>query len=82
MLGVNSMEASLKQAEKSLKNDFTDNIEVAGSGSMQDFRADHNDKSLSITLSCSTKLGGAAIAVAGMNKDDTFAMIRKVCNDF
>ena len=31
---------------------------------------------------CSTKLGGAAIAVAGMNNDDTLAMMKKVYNDF
>lgn len=31
---------------------------------------------------CSTKLGGAAIAVAGMNNDDTLAMMKKVSNDF
>jgi hypothetical protein len=83
VLGVNSMQACLSQAEKiAKKNGFTDNIEVVGSGSMQDFHADHNDKPLSITVSCSTKLGGAAIAVAGMNNDDTFAMIRKVYDDF
>ena len=49
---------------------------------MQDFHADHNDKPLSITVSCSTKLGGDAIAVAGMNNDGTLAMIRKVYDDF
>ena len=49
---------------------------------MQDFHADHNNKPLPITVSCSTELGGATIAVAGMNNDDTFAMIGKVHDDF
>ena len=49
---------------------------------MQDFHADHNNKPLPITVSCSTELGGATIAVAGMNNDDTFAMFNRIYEAF
>ncbi len=83
VLGINSMDGCLSQAEKIARNHgFTESIEVVGSEKMRDFHADHKDNPPSITVSCSTKLGGAAIAVAGMNYDDTFAMMEKVYDDF
>jgi hypothetical protein len=80
---INGMESCISQAEKITRNHgFTESVEVVGSEKMRDFHADHKDNPLSITVSCSTKLGGAAIAVAGMNNDDIFAMTQKVYDDF
>ena len=82
VLDINRIEGCLSQAEKiARKHGFTESIEVAGSEKMRDFHADHKDNPLSITVNFSTKLGGAAIAVAGMNNDDTFAMMQKVYDD-
>ena len=83
MLGIKSMEDCLNQAEKIGRNNgFTENIEIVGSGSMKDFHAGHNNDPISLSVSCSTKLGGAAIAVAGMNNDDTFAMFNRIYEAF
>ncbi len=83
ILGVGNLKYCIEHAEKiARQNGFARNIEVVGEGNMKDFHADHNDMPMAITVSCSTRLGGAAIAVAGMNNDDTYEMIKKVYKDF
>jgi hypothetical protein len=83
VLGISSSEACIQNSKRvATKNGFTDNHEVLGEKGNQYFYADHGEKPLALAVSCSTKLGGAAIAVSGMNNDDAFAMFERVYDDF
>jgi hypothetical protein len=83
VLGIDSAETCIQNSKRvASKNGFTENQEVLGEKGSQFFYADHRDKPLALAISCSTKLGGASIAVTGMNNDDTFAMFERVYDDF
>ena len=83
-LGVSSLESCIEDAERvGRKHGFTDDIEVVEHGNtLRDFYADHKNLPVSFTVSCSTRLGGAAYAVAGMNNDITFKIFQKIFDDF
>ncbi|AFY28995.1 hypothetical protein [Cyanobium gracile] len=51
---------------------------------VDDLRAwvDNASLPMALSISCSSQLGAASIAVAGMNNDDTFAAFQKVYDDF
>lgn len=83
VLGIDSAETCIQNSKRvASKNGFTENQEVLGVKGSQFFYADHSEKPLALAISCSTKLGGASIAVTGMNNDDTFAMFERVYDDF
>ena len=83
VLGIASSEACIQNAKRvASKNGFTENQEVLGEEGSQFFYADHRNKPLALAVSCINKLGGASIAVSGMNNDDTFAMFERVYDDF
>ena len=83
VLGVSDLTACVENARKvATKNGFTDDIQVLGSGESRDVYANHASKPMALAVSCSTRLGAASIAVAGMNNDDTFEAFKKVYDDF
>lgn len=83
VLGIANAEACIQNSRRvASKHGFTENHEVLGEKGSQFFFADHRDKPLALTVSCSTKLGGASIAVAGMNNDDAFEIFQRVYDDF
>ncbi len=83
VLGISSSEACIQNSKRvANKNGFTENHEVVGEKGSQSFYADHRDKPLAMAVSCSTKLGGASVAVTGMNNDDTYALFERVYDDF
>ena len=83
VLGVSDLTACVENARKvASKNGFTDDIQVIGSGESRDVDANHASEPLALAISCSTHLGAASIAVAGMNNDDTFEAFKKVDADF
>ena len=83
VLGIASAEICIQSSKRvAQKHGFTENHEVLGEKGSQFFYADHRDKPLALAVSCSTKLGGASIAVSGMHNDDTFAMFERIYDDF
>jgi hypothetical protein len=83
VLGVSDLTACVENVRKvATKNGFTDNIHVMGSGESRDVYAHHASKPLALAVTCSTHLGAASIAIAGMNNDDTLEAFKKVYDDF
>ena len=83
VLGVNDLMACVDTAKKvASKNGFTEDVQVVGTGKSRSVYADHASLPMALSISCSTHLGAASIAVAGMNNDDTFAAFQKVYDDF
>ena len=83
VLGVNDLMACVDNAKKvASKNGFTDDVQVIGTGKSRSIYADHASIPKALSISCSTHLGAASIAVAGMNNDDTFASFKQVYDDF
>ncbi len=83
VLGVTDLMACVENARTvASRNGFSDDVQVRGSGESRSFYADHASLPMALSISCSTKLSAASIAVAGMNNDDTFAAFQKVYDDF
>ncbi len=83
VLGIANAEICIQNSKRvANKHGFTENHEVLGEKGSQFFYADHRDKPLALAVSCSTKLGGASVAVSGMNNDDTFVMFERIYDDF
>jgi hypothetical protein len=84
-LGVSDLTACIDNAKQvARKHGFNDDIQVLGSGESRILDANHASKPLALALasSCSTRLGAASIAVAGMNNDDAFQAFQQVCDNF
>lgn len=83
VLGVDDLMACVDNAKTvASKNGFTDDVQVNGTGKSRSIYADHASLPMALSITCSTHLGAASIAVAGMNNDDTFAAFQKVYDDF
>lgn len=82
-LGVSDLTACIDNAKQvARKHGFNDDIQVLGSGESRILDANHASKPLALASSCSTRLGAASIAVAGMNNDDAFQAFQQVCDNF
>ncbi|MDM7952269.1 MAG: hypothetical protein QUV07_03490 [Cyanobium sp. CZS 25K] len=83
VLGVNDLMACVDNAKRvASKNGFSDDVQVLGTSESRSVYVDHTSLPMALSISCSTKLSAALIAVSGMNNDDTFAAFKKVYDDF